>query len=77
MPSGINFLHRTQKADFKGNGRQGICGILTSATHVDFQFLAALPSRWKMLVIHEGQEAHGKADYEDQDLQVTNLVLEF
>ena len=27
MPSGINFLHRTQKADFKGNGRQGICGI--------------------------------------------------
>ena len=27
--------------------------------------LAALPSRWKMLVIHEGQEAHGKADCED------------
>jgi len=39
MPSGINFLHRTQKADFKGNGRQGIFGILTSATHVDFQFI--------------------------------------
>ena len=28
-------------------------------------FLAALPSRWKMLVIHEGQEAQGKADCED------------
>ena len=39
MPSGINFLHRTQKADFKGNGRQGIFGILTFPSAVDFQFI--------------------------------------
>ena len=39
MPSGINFLHRTQKADFKGNGRQGIFGVLNFPSAVDFQFI--------------------------------------
>ena len=43
MPSGINFLHRTQKADFKGNGRQGICGIFIWNTQFSAENCGRLP----------------------------------
>ena len=43
MPSGINFLHRTQKADFKGNGRQGICGIFIWNTQFSTENCGRLP----------------------------------